>query len=95
MSGAGKTTVGKALSYKLKMAFLDMDDFIEKKQNMSISEIFERYGEEYFRNLEKQVAKEVGSLNGKVIATGGGIVKNISNHFALKQNGKMYLVNRE
>ncbi len=95
MSGAGKSTVGKALSYKLKMAFLDMDDFIEKRQNMTISEIFEKYGEEYFRNLETEVAKYLSeNYKNTIISTGGGVVLNPLNMKYLKNDGIVIYINR-
>jgi len=95
MSGAGKTTVGKALSYKLKMAFLDMDDFIEKKQNMSISEIFEKYGEEYFRKLETEAAKFLSeNYKNTIISTGGGAILKPVNMEYLKTSGFVIYINR-
>ena len=95
MSGAGKTTVGKALSYKLKMAFLDMDDFIEKKQNMSISEIFERYGEDYFRKLETESAKYLSeNYKNTIISTGGGAILKPVNMEYLKASGVLVYINR-
>lgn len=95
MSGAGKTSVGRALSYRLKMAFLDMDDFIEKKENMSVSEIFEKYGEEYFRNSETETAKYLNeNYKNTIISTGGGVVLNPLNMNYLKENGTVIYINR-
>ncbi len=95
MSGAGKTSVGKALSYKLKMPFLDMDDFIEEKQNMSISEIFEKFGEEYFRNLETEAAKYLSeNYKNTIISTGGGAVLKVLNMEYLKAVGVVIYINR-
>ena len=51
--GCGKTTVGKLLSKKLNMKFIDTDNYITTQTNTNISEIFEKYGESYFRDLEK------------------------------------------
>ena len=95
MSGAGKTSVGRALSYRLRMAFLDMDDFIEKKLNMSVSEIFEKYGEEYFRNLETEISKYLSeNYKNTIISTGGGVVLNPLNMDYLKKNGTVIYINR-
>lgn len=95
MSGAGKTTVGKVLSYKTKRAFLDIDGYIENKNNMSISEIFEKFGAEHFRKLEAE-ACEIISKNYKntIISTGGGAVLNPENMQYLKSSGKVIYINR-
>lgn len=95
MSGAGKTTIGRALSYRLKMAFVDMDDFIEKKENMSVSEIFEKYGEEYFRKSETETAKYLSETHkNTIISTGGGVVLNPLNMKYLKRCGTVIYINR-
>lgn len=95
MSGAGKTTIGMAASYKLKMAFVDMDAYIEKKYNMPISEIFEKYGEEYFRNLETETAKYLSeNYKNTIISTGGGVVMRSENMEHLKRTGTVVYINR-
>lgn len=95
MSGAGKTTIGMAMSYKLKMAFVDMDAYIEKKYNMSISEIFDKYGEEYFRNLETETAKYLSeNYKNTIISTGGGVVQREENMSYLKSTGTVVYINR-
>ena len=95
MSGAGKTTIGIALSYKLKMAFLDMDEFIEKKYEMTVSEIFEKYGEEHFRKLESETAKHISeNYTNTIISTGGGVVLKDSNMENLKKTGTVVYINR-
>ena len=95
MSGAGKTTIGKAMSYKLKMAFLDMDSFMEKKYSMSISEIFEKYGEEYFRKIEAETAKYLSeTYKNTIISTGGGVVLNPDNMSSLKNTGVVVYIKR-
>ena len=70
---SGKSSVGKLLSKKLSMKFLDLDDYIINKEGMSIAEIFEKKGEVYFRVIENKYLKEV--LNTKyqfILALGGG-----------------------
>ena len=95
MSGAGKTTIGMAMSYKLKMAFVDMDAYIEKKYDMTISEIFEKYGEEYFRNLETETAKYLSeNYKNTIISTGGGVVMCPENMRYLKNTGIVVYINR-
>ena len=85
--GTGKTSIGKLLSTKLGCAFVDLDHKIESDNNMKIPEIFSKYGEEHFRELERQAVKEVSERRGIVIATGGGTVKDSQNVKLLKENG--------
>ncbi|HAX61539.1 MAG TPA: shikimate kinase [Elusimicrobia bacterium] len=85
----GKSEVGKELARLLEMEFVDTDDLIEEKSEMKIPEIFAKKGEKYFRDVESQIAKEVGSYDNYVIATGGGIVLRQENIKALKKNGKI------
>ena len=70
--GSGKTTIGKKLAKKMKYAFLDLDQEIEKQENLSISEIFEIHGEDYFRVLEKKVLVDLTQLSNTVVSCGGG-----------------------
>lgn len=72
MMGAGKSTVGKRLAARLGLPFVDADDAIEDAAGMPISEIFERYGEAYFRDGERRVIARLIDGTPKVIATGGG-----------------------
>lgn len=85
--GTGKTAVAKLLSERLKRAYVSTDEIVERVQKSPISEIFSKLGEDYFRRLEKQVAKEVSSLEGVVIDAGGGIVIKEENLKNLKKNG--------
>lgn len=72
--GCGKSTVGKRLAQRLNYTFVDTDSLIENKENMSVSAIFSEKGEQYFRNIESEVAKELSGKEGLVIATGGGMM---------------------
>ncbi len=83
----GKTRTGKALAKKIGYNFADTDELIEKKENMSINDIFAKYGEEYFRALETQIAKEVSLMNNTVISTGGGMVLRKENLEHLRNGG--------
>jgi len=83
--GSGKSTVGKELSEKLHLSFVDTDTYIENKQGMEISKIFEKFGEETFRKYEHEALQEVLSKN--IIATGGGIVERKENIHLMTQNG--------
>jgi len=86
LPGSGKSTLGKRLSKELGYEFLDTDNLIEKNAMMFIDEIFQSYGEEYFRALEKNVLKELSQKDNLVISTGGGIIKDKSNKALM--NGK-------
>lgn len=90
--GCGKSTIGNLLSKKTGMSFIDLDAYIEKKENKTISKIFADSGEEYFRALEREASKELSTKNGLVIATGGGTLTYQINVDVLKTNGKIVLL---
>ncbi len=95
MSGAGKSTVGIALSYKLRMPFVDMDCYIERKHAMTVSEIFETYGMECFRDMETDAARHIGlTYKRTIVSTGGGVVLRPENMEYLKENGTVVYINR-
>ncbi len=70
--GAGKSTVGRRLSQRLGLPFVDADAEIETAAGMTVAEIFDRFGEPYFRDGERRVIARLIDGNRKVIATGGG-----------------------
>lgn len=70
--GSGKTTVGKLLSVKLSMDFIDLDQFIENKEGESIASVFEKDGEMSFREKEKKILRLVLKRENVVISSGGG-----------------------
>lgn len=71
--GCGKSTVGQILAKNLKTNFLDLDDYIEQKQNTSISEIFNTKGELFFRTIESDAVKQLcHNSDSLVLALGGG-----------------------
>ena len=70
--GCGKSTVGKCLAKKTGRRFVDMDDYIEKKAGMTVAKIFEKYGEQGFRDLEHEACVELAAESGLIIASGGG-----------------------
>ncbi len=94
LSGCGKTTVGAALSYRLRMHFVDMDAYIEHREGKTVSEIFKTHGEAYFRQAETQTARILSASGGKIIATGGGVVLNPENMAYLKQNAVVVFLDR-
>lgn len=72
--GCGKTSVGRRAARLLGRELCDLDQYIEKKEGMSITEIFARYGEGGFREREAQAVAEVSRKEGMVVASGGGTV---------------------
>lgn len=76
MMGVGKTSVGKRLAMTLNLPFVDADDEIEHAAQMSIAEVFERFGEPYFRDGERRVIARLVAGPRRVIATGGGAFVN-------------------
>ncbi len=92
--GCGKTTVGKKLADIMGMDFIDLDQKIEKDMNMSISDIFEKHGESYFRELETRACMDLIKLKNTVIATGGGTVIRNRNADILKENCVIVYLNR-
>lgn len=85
--GTGKTEVGKILSQRLGFIFVDVDTEIEKEQGMKITEIFKKYGEQRFRELEADVIKRISDRQCIVISTGGGAVLRQENIDNLRKKG--------
>ena len=85
--GTGKTTIGRLLASRLGRPFVDCDKKVEYESGMTIREIFERYGEAYFRQKEKDMIAKLSRYNNAVIATGGGVVLSNENMRRLKRNG--------
>jgi shikimate kinase len=78
LMGVGKSTIGKRLSQQLNVPFVDADTEIETAAGLSISEIFERFGEAHFRDGERRVIARLIDGEPKIIATGGGAFMNES-----------------
>lgn len=95
MPGCGKTTVGQALAGLTGREAIDIDQRIVERAGRSIPEIFAAEGEAAFRALEREVTAEVGKLSGKIILTGGGVVKDERNYAPLHQNGRIYHLLRD
>lgn len=77
LMGAGKTTVGRTIAQTLSMPFIDADDEIEQVSRMSIADLFERFGEDEFRSLERRVIARLLEEGPHVLATGGGAFMNL------------------
>lgn len=87
MMGAGKTAVGRALALQLGVPFLDSDAEIVKAANMSISEIFERDGEAFFRQKEAQVIERLLDEESGILSTGGGAYLAKGNREVISEKG--------
>ncbi len=92
MMGAGKSTVGKVLARKLEVRFVDLDRTIENTTSMSISGIFTKKGEAYFREIESKALRETVSSYSSVVALGGGLLSRTENLKLIKETGRsLYL----
>ena len=90
--GAGKSTISDYLKNALAMDVVEMDQCIVERQGMSISDIFETYGEQYFRNLETNLLIEMQSRSNVVISCGGGTPMRECNVVEMKKNGRVVLL---
>ncbi|MGM9655443.1 MAG: shikimate kinase [Butyricicoccaceae bacterium] len=94
MPGSGKSTVGRVLARQLDRELVDTDTEIIRLAKKPIPEIFAQRGERGFRDLESQVIQEVSRRTGLVIATGGGAILREENVRRLRQNGRIYFLDR-
>ena len=90
--GSGKSTISNALHQMYAMDVIEMDQVIADREGMSISKIFETHGEEYFRNLETGLLRELQNRKGVVISSGGGVPMRDENVIEMKKNGKVILL---
>ena len=90
--GAGKSTMSDYLKNALAMDVVEMDQCIVERQGMSISDIFETYGEEYFRELETNLLIEMQSRSNVVVSCGGGVPMRERNVAEMKKNGRVVLL---
>ncbi len=94
MPGSGKSTLGKALAEKLGRPFYDTDDMVVERVGMSIPEIFEKYGEKFFRQVERDCLIKLSVERGLVIATGGGAPVQPGIGDIIKQNSRLLYLRR-
>ena len=85
--GSGKTSIGKILAKNNHLSFLDTDHEIIRGCGYSIPDIFEKFGEEHFRNLETEQLRKMDTIENHVISTGGGIVLKDDNKKLMKSLG--------
>ena len=90
--GAGKSTVSDFLSTLFAMKVVEMDQVIAEREQMSISDIFATYGEEYFRRLETELLIELQSQTDTVVSCGGGVAMREENVREMKKNGRVVLL---
>ena len=95
MMGSGKTAVGKALAARLSVPFLDSDAEIEKAANMTISEIFHRDGEEFFRARESEVIDRLLDTQRGILSTGGGAFLSERNRRMMSEKGVSVWLNAD
>ena len=87
LMGSGKTSIGKLLAKRTGRLFIDTDSEIIKESGMTITEIFNKFGENYFRDLEYKVLSKAKSIENHVISTGGGIILKLENIKIMKSSG--------
>ena len=86
MPGTGKSSIGKNVAKMLDFNFIDLDKMIEKKSDSSIAEIWQKFGEDYFRNLESKTLKEISVLQNTLVSCGGGTPCYFNNHELILQD---------
>ncbi len=90
--GSGKSTVSSMLSEKLNVKQAEMDEIIVQEQGMPITEIFEKFGETHFRDIETDLVKRLQEQNGVVVSCGGGAVLREENRNMMKEAGVIILL---
>jgi shikimate kinase len=89
MMGSGKTTVAKEIGKASGRILIDTDDMVVGSSGMSISDIFENFGENKFREIERDVILNISKAQNLVVSTGGGVVKNPENVSSLRSTGNI------
>lgn len=90
--GTGKSSVASVLSEKIKFKLIDTDQLIEETMEMTISKIFETYGEIGFRKIEENTIKEISTEKASVISCGGGVCLREENIRNIKRGNKVILL---
>ena len=90
--GAGKSMIARALVKKTGAESAEMDELIERQQGMAITEIFQKYGEEHFRNLETELLRSLAEKTDLIVSCGGGSVLRDENAALMKENGCIVLL---
>lgn len=87
--GAGKSSVSRAMTEISGLNEVDMDAAIVSREGMTIPEIFEKKGEEYFRKAETEVLKELAGKQGVIVSCGGGTILKEENRKLMKESGEV------
>ena len=90
--GSGKSTISKEVANKLNTTLIDVDDYIVEKNQMKITDMFDKYGEDYFRDKETEAIRDISKESGIIISCGGGSVLRDENVKLLKENGTIVLL---
>jgi shikimate kinase len=93
--GTGKTAVAKEVAGLSELHYIEMDELIEKRESRSISDIFKSDGEAYFRNVEKEILREITLQDNQVVSCGGGVVIDIENINLMKEAGLLICLEAE
>jgi shikimate kinase len=88
--GTGKTSAGQLLAREIGATFVDMDEEIERREKLSIPDIFRTKGEAYFRSAESSLVEELSKQEGLVVSCGGGSFVDAKNIAALKSSGIVF-----
>jgi len=95
MPGSGKGTIAALLAKRMRRQVCDSDVLVEEEAGMTIPQMFEKFGEQYFRARETEALGKLGSRSGIVLATGGGSVLREENYDHLHQNGVIFWLQRD
>jgi shikimate kinase len=90
--GAGKTTIGRILAGRFKYIFIDLDHYIEKKERKTVSDIFSKFGEAHFRDLEQKYLTELTGWKNVVVALGGGTITGLDVVEKIKSSGVLVFI---
>ena len=88
--GCGKSRIGREFAKRSGMTFADLDRYIVEHEGMKIPEIFEKYGESRFRDLESELILTIGKEGNTIVSCGGGVVVRPENIEYMKKNGRVF-----
>ena len=95
MMGSGKTLIGKLISTQTKLKFIDIDNKIEEKEKMKITEIFKKKGEKYFRDCEEEITLSCLKGEKQILSLGGGAYINTNIRRECKKSSFRFLAELE